>query len=221
MTEADPTSIDIDAVTQRLLERLGQAPSDQYRHALIAQFTQRLGNRGYPVFLKVLLNVADGDNDIAKRLLNQSLAYALQRLDLPAGELNMWGSSVPVSAPAHLAAALEPAKPRRTPQRFYGPIEYLTVWHGQRTQRLALTPLTYENTLAKLLTLFNESAEVRQLYPLHLRSQLSDELEGLYTRDSRERLTELAEDWARGLAPADIAHRAAATRATPFTVHRL
>ena len=88
-----------------------------------------------------------------------------------------------------------------SPRRLLGPVEYLTVWHLQRTQRTSLGADTFRRALAQLVGLLNHSADARALYPQKLAADAQNELEGAYTRATRERLAAIADAWRAGQPP--------------------
>src|SRR5690606_18526851 len=97
-----------------------------------------------------------------------------------------------------------------TRQRLLGPVEYLAVWHLQRTQRQPLGAEAYRTALARLIALLNHSEEARTLYPQKLAVDAQSELEGAYTRTTRDRLAAIAAAWAAGQPPEEVAAAALA-----------
>src|SRR3546814_10533813 len=94
------------------------------------------------------------------------------------------------------------------PQRLLGPVEYLTVWHLQRTQRTALGADTFHTALSRMIALLNRSDDARTLYPQKLAADAQNELEGAYTRATRERLAAIAAAWKAGRSPEEVAQAA-------------
>src|SRR5699024_12277366 len=135
----------------------------------------------YPVFLKILLVVAESEDASAKQALADLLATAAQRMDLPSGQLSAWGGS------GHGSAASR--------GRLLGPIEYLTTWYCQQTPRPMLEEPLYADALGKLLGLFNLNPRLRKLYAAKLAADASNELEGTYTQDTRDTLRRIAQHW--------------------------
>ena len=119
-------------------------------------------------------------------------------MDLPGGALSSWGATrLPESTGPLAASALSGHFFGATPRRLLGPVEYLVVWHLQRTQRVTLGIGTFQQALAKLIGLLDAQ----------------NELEGAYTRTTREHLAALARAWQAGLPPEDIARAAAESHA--------
>ncbi|WP_346948719.1 hypothetical protein, partial [Dyella sp.] len=113
-------------------------------------------------------------------------------------------------------------------RRLLGPIEYLTVWHCQQTQRPMLEEALYADAVRKLLALFDLNPELRELYAGKLGSDAGGELEGTYTRDTRDILSRMAQRWRKPQSTPDEVVRAALRGDAPDTpvppgwiVHRL
>lgn len=140
-----------------------------------------------------------------------TLALGLRRMDLPSGQLTSWGGSNAWPAlqgfPGGTIGGTHFVN--TAPQRQLGPIEYLTVWFCQRTQRPYLGERAFRDSLAKLVALFDCSREARELYPLKIESDLATGPEGAYTRQARERLGAIVSAWKRGEPPAAVADAAA------------
>lgn len=167
--------------TRRLVAALQHEPSDERRLAMAKRVVRRLGDEAYPVFLKILLVVAESEDAAAKQSVADLLAAAAQRMDLPSGQLSAWGGS------GHGGTASR--------GRLLGPIEYLTAWYCQQTQRPMLEEPLYADALGKLLALFNLSPGLRKLYAAKLEADASNELEGTYTKDTRDTLKRIAQRW--------------------------
>ncbi|QCW28399.1 hypothetical protein FE772_24850 [Lysobacter enzymogenes] len=82
------------------------------------------------------------------------------------------------------------------------------MWHLQRTQRTALGAETFRTALARLIALLNRSEDARTLYPQKLAADAQNEMEGAYTRATRERLRALADAWRAGRSPEEVAQAA-------------
>jgi len=214
--QLQPLAAPLLETTRRLIGALRQEPSVELRLALAKRLVRQLGDDAYPVFLKILLIVAESEDTEAKQLLADLLAIAAQRMDLPSGPLSAWGSSSG-------DAALNPLNRRR----LLGPIEYLTVWHCQQTQRPMLEEALYADAVRKLLALFDLNPQLRALYAGKLGSDAGGELEGTYTRDTRDILSRLAQRWQRPGSTPDEVVRAALRGDAPapvppgWIVHRL
>lgn len=190
----------------RLATAVNATTDHEIKVALLRRLTRQLGRLGYPAFLKLLLIVADSDDTRAKQGLAETIAHALQYQDMPDGPLTAWGAShiwqsqdtIPAGQlPGHVFGS--------APQRQYGPIEYLTAWYGQKTQRPYLSEALYRDSLTRLIELINHSPNARQLYPVKIENDLAAGIEGAYSRRSQARLATLADAWKQQLSPGVIA----------------
>jgi len=214
--QLQPLAAPLLETTRRLIGALQHEPSVEMRLALAKRLVRQLGDEAYPVFLKVLLIVAESEDSAAKQLVADLLAAAARRMDLPSGPLSAWGGSSGDGMSS------------LTRRRLLGPIEYLTVWHCQQTQRPMLEEAQYADAVRKLLALFDLNPELRELYAGKLGSDAGGELEGTYTRDTRDILSRLAQRWRKPESTPDEVVRAALRGDAPSTpvppgwiVHRL
>ncbi|MFP4061635.1 MAG: hypothetical protein ACLFS2_02455 [Halochromatium sp.] len=192
-------------VAARLAAALRASPGDEAASATLRQTVRMLGGVGYPGFLKILKLIAESDDTAAKRDVAHAVGVCLQRADPPAGELTSWGASslwpedetIPADELAFRASGV-------APRRSLGPIEYLTVWYCQRTQRPLLSERVYGDTVGRIIALLNHDATARQVYPVRLESELATGPEGAYTRRTRLCLTRIAEGWKAGDEPSAI-----------------
>jgi hypothetical protein len=193
--------------TRRLIAALQQEPSMELRLALAKRIVRQLGDEAYPVFLKMLLIVAESEDPEAKQCVADLLAAAAQRMDLPSGQLSAWGGS---SRNGHEESVAVPAvSGSMNRRRLLGPIEYLTVWYCQQTQRPMLDRNLYADALRKLLTLFELNPQLRTFYASKLDAEVGIELEGTYTCDTRRILGRLAQRWQRaGSTPEEVVQAA-------------
>lgn len=202
----------------RLVASLSAHDDAEYRLAVLKRLARRLGEDQYPLFLRVLTVIAESEDERAQRLVADTFGTALRRMDLPGGALSSWGATrLPESAGPLAASALSGHFFGATPRRLLGPVEYLVVWHLQRTQRVTLGGDTFQQALAKLIALFDRSDEARVLYPQKLAADAQNELEGAYTRTTREHLAALAAAWQAGLPPEAVARAALEAPATAPT----
>lgn len=197
--------------TRRLVSALQQEPSIELRLALAKRIVRQLGDDAYPVFLKMLLIVAESEDTSAKQCVADLLAAAAQRMDLPSGQLSAWGSSY--GSTAEDATYSAGSMNRR---RLLGPIEYLTVWYCQQTQRPMLDQTLYADAIGKLLSLFELNPQLRALYAGKLGAEVGTELEGTYNRDTRNVLSRLAQRWQQAGATPEEVVQAAIRGATPI-----
>ncbi|WP_058835902.1 hypothetical protein [Luteimonas abyssi] len=206
---APPSPLALRAAADRLVSALAAHDDAEYRLAVLKRLARRLGEEHYPVFLRLLGVVAESDDARAKALLAETFAIALRRMDLPGGALSSWGATrLPDNVAPFAASALGGQFFGATPRRLLGPVEYLTVWHMQRTQRTALGAQAYRDALAGLIDLLNHSDDARALYPQKLAADAENELEGAYTRATRERLAAVATAWKAGEPPLTVAQAA-------------
>lgn len=204
---------------RRLIGALQQEASIELRLALAKRVIRQLGEDAYPVFLKILLIVAESEDAAAKQTLADLLAAAAQRMDLPSGQLSAWGGS----------GQREPPAPHSlSRRRLLGPIEYLTVWYCQQTQQPMLEETLYADAIRKLVALFDHNTQLRTLYAGKLLADAGDELEGTYSCETRSILARLARCWQQaGSTPEAVASAAlrgeAPSEPVPpgWIVHRL
>jgi hypothetical protein len=198
----------------RLAHSLLTAPNDDFRLAVLKRTAKRSDEQdGYPTFLKLLIVIAESAEIHAKRIVAATLRNALKRMDLPVGSLTSWGGSRLWSpGTAVPPGALDRGLFGDAPRRSFGPIEYLTAWSCQRTQRGMLDDSVYASAAAALVGLVNCDDEAASLYPSRLDNDTRTELEGAFTRATRGRLSALASAWKSGRSPEQIA--AAAVSAT-------
>ncbi|QCO68626.2 hypothetical protein E5843_14145 [Luteimonas yindakuii] len=204
-----PSPTALRGAADRLVSALAAHADPEYRLTVLKRLARRLGEEQYPVFLRLLGVVAESDDVRAKRLLADTLATALRRMDLPGGALSSWGATrLPDTVTPFAASALTGQFFGATPRRLLGPVEYLTVWHLQRTQRTPLGAEVFRDALAGLIELLNHSDDARTLYPQKLAADAGNELEGAYTRATRERLAAVAAAWKAGESPQAVAQAA-------------
>lgn len=192
---------------RRLAAGLGFSDDEEHRLLVLKRVARQLADHGdgYPVFLKLLLTIAESDDARAKQALAATLATALRRADLPSGPLTSWGaSSLWNSGTEVRAGTLINRLSSAAPRRQFGPIEYLTTWHCQRTHRDRLSDASYADGLHKLIELVNHNAEARRLYPRKLAVDAQNEFEGSYTRLARERLASIADAWTENADPSAV-----------------
>lgn len=209
MNDVIPSSDGLRAAAARLVAALAAHAEPEYRLSVLKRLARRLGEARYPVFLRILGVIAESDDLRAQRLLADTLGVALRRMDLPGGALSSWGATgLPDSKAPVAASTLSGNFFGATPQRLLGPIEYLAVWHLQRTQRQLLGREAFVLATARMVALLNHSEDARRLYPQKLAVDAQNELEGAYTRTTRERLAAMAVAWQAGQSPEDVARAA-------------
>lgn len=199
----------------RLAGALRAGNGAEYRLGLLKRVARRLGDDAYPVFLKLLSIIAESEDREAKAAIADALVMALNRMDLPSGQLTSWGGS-------HLrgGVASEESLSGSTPRRQLGPIEFLTAWYAQRTQLPQLDETQYTQVLTLLIELCNHSDELRRLYPAKLVADSRNELEGAYTRATRDALATIAKAWTGNASPSDIASQVIAHEGATQSIPR-
>jgi hypothetical protein len=191
-----------------LVRALASHPSPEARTAILSRVAKQLGEEWYPAFIKMLSVVGESDDHYAQQLLADALASAMRKGELPSGSLTSWGVSGNWIAPP---AGIPNSFFRSAPRRLLGPIEYLTSWHSQSTNRVPLSDDVYRTTLSSLIRLFNASPAAAQAYQAKLAADTVIEREGTFTVLTRARLVAIAELWSRECAPEEIAWRAVQT----------
>ena len=213
MTESSATPLVL--IARRLVSALDCRREDEYRVAVLKRVARELGEDAYPAFIKILTLVEESDDRTAKRLLAGTLGSALKRFDLPSGRLTSWGATrLPESREPVSASTISAYFFQGAPERWLGPIEFLTVWYCQRTQRATLNGEIYAETLSKLIALMNHSLDASTLYPQKLQAHAMNELEGAYTRTAAEQLSNIAAAWMANEPPQAVARAAIETRGT-------
>jgi hypothetical protein len=209
VNESVPSPEALRTAADRLVSALAAHRDPEYRLTVLKRLVRRLGEERYPLFLRVLGVVAESDDERAQRLLADTFGTALRRMDMPGGALSSWGAMrLPQSAGPLAASTLSGQFFGATPRRLLGPVEYLTVWHLQRTQRGQLGAAAFRTSLARMIALLNRSDDARTLYPQKLAADAQNELEGAYTRATRERLAAIAAAWKAGRTPDEVAQAA-------------
>jgi hypothetical protein len=211
-TDPLPSPDALRTAADRLVSALSAHADPEYRLAVLKRLARRLGEEQYPLFLRIVGVVAESDDARAQRLLAETFGVALRRMDLPGGALSSWGATgLPRHGAPVAASALSGHFFGAAPRRMLGPVEYLVVWHLQRTQRTALSADGFRSSLARMIGMLNRSDEARTLYPQKLAADAQNELEGAYTRATRDRLAAIAAAWAAGEPPERVADAAVDT----------
>jgi hypothetical protein len=206
MSDADNFLV---SVARRFVSALRFRHEDEFRVAVLNRVARELGEGGYPTFLKLLMLIEESDDQAAKRVVAQTLGCALERFNLPGGRLTSWGATrLPASAEPVPAKKVSACFYQGAPERRLGPVEYLTVWFCQRTQRANLDAGVYASSLSQLISLINLSNDARTLYPQKLQAIAGHEIEGAFTRTARQKLQDIAVAWQAKEPPQGIASRA-------------
>ncbi|MFK8014874.1 MAG: hypothetical protein AB8G17_05505 [Gammaproteobacteria bacterium] len=205
-TDPDPTV----KLARRLTLALGVRDEEDFRLAVLKRVARRFGDDDYPEFIRLLLTVACSHDVRAKRLVAQTLGIALKKMDLPSGQISSWGASkLQQPTQPQTASQLSGYFASGAPQRRLGPLEYLTVWHYQRTQRVALGADAYAFALRELVSLINHNDDTRRRYVDRLGAESERQIEGTYTGSTRAALARLAKKWRAESSPQSIAQAVA------------
>lgn len=204
-----PTPTQWLGIAQRLSESMIQVDDEAHRLCVLKALVRRLGVDAYPALIKLLIIVSESTDTQVRARLAQTLGYAAQCGDLPKGELNAWGLSRyvanEIAAQPVDAGSLMRHYWAGSATRGLGPIEYLTVWHSQKTQRPYLSDNVYLDSLGKIIALINADSQAAKRYADAILLDLETRPEGAFTRQTRLRLSSLATTWLGGAAPLDIA----------------
>lgn len=195
---------------ERLMAVLGTLQDDALKVSLLNKIAKNNHDLAFPGFLKLLLIVAESDSDNARNTLSDTLASALDRREMPTGELSAWGTrhlwnKEIVGRSSFSISSLNTVQPRHL-----APVEYLTVWYCQSTQRPFLSKESYQASLVNLIHLISCNATAKQVYPQRILEELLTAPEGAFTRQTQCRLAILAEAWLAGESPEKIAEAVAA-----------
>ena len=166
--------------------------SEEQGCQVISRFVGRLGEQGFPGFIKVLLVISESADEVLKVRLARCMALLIKQHNIPKGKLSAWGSSLFWNQSDSSSFSIRQLG--FTPKREYGPIEYLTVWFSQKTHRPYLTGDLFQDCLFKLLQLFAHG-EARLVYLEYLAVDLASASDGAYSRITRQRLQRLLDEW--------------------------
>jgi len=186
---------------QALVEGLQGQPTLDGRVDVLERVCLDLGEALYPGFAKLLAAVDHfGDHEV-KVLVADALAQALVTARLPSTRLPAWGAGG--------FAGLGLGGPLRTNSRNVGPLEFLCVWLVRDVSDEALGGEAFETAATYLVDLISASPRAAALYVDKLRTDASDPTEGLHNAQTRRLIETLAERWAAGDAPAEVARAVA------------
>lgn len=186
---------------QALVEGLQGQPTLDGRVDVLERVCLDLGEALYPGFAKLLAAVDHfGDHEV-KVLVADALAQALMTARLPSTRLPAWGAGG--------FAGLALGGPLRTNSRNVGPLEFLCVWLVRDVSDEALGGEAFETAATYLVDLISASPRAAALYVDKLRTDASDPTEGLHNAQTRRLIETLAERWAAGDAPAEVARAVA------------
>lgn len=199
-----------------LVRTLEREPGDEQRAAVLSRLGTDLGDRWYPVYLKLLMVIGGSAPEAARRVVADALANGLQRGLAAGGTLGAWGVPASMSLPVPVSSFM-----RRAGGRPLDPMAYLVVWHSQVTSRERLPREVFEDALASLLNLFAASATAAAIYQARLRAHIDAATEGVFGAETLHRLRVLRDGWIEGAPPRTLALRVAAAEAPPAAVKDL
>jgi hypothetical protein len=186
---------------QALVEGLQGQPTLDGRVDVLERVCLDLGEALYPGFAKLLAAVDHfGDHEV-KVLVADALAQALMTARLPSTRLPAGGAGG--------FAGVGLGGPLRTNSRNVGPLEFLCVWLVRDVSDEALGGEAFETAATYLVDLISASPRAAALYVDKLRTDASDPTEGLHNAQTRRLIETLAERWASGDAPAEVARAVA------------
>jgi hypothetical protein len=186
---------------QALVEGLQGQPTLDGRVDVLERVCLDLGEALYPGFAKLLAAVDHFGDHAVKVLVADALAQALMTARLPSTRLPAWGAGG--------FAGLGLGGPLRTNSRNVGPLEFLCVWLVRDVSDEALGGEAFETAATYLVDLISASPRAAALYVDKLRADASDPTEGLHNAQTRRLIETLAERWAAGDAPAEVARAVA------------
>lgn len=176
-----------------LLQLLRAAATPDDRVAIVNRVAHRIGDHLFPAFIKLIVTVGESRDAEAQRLLAETFADAIHRGDVPSGTLSSWG--IPAAWAPHPSLANTASFGGAT-RRNLDPIEFLTAWHSQVTDRPALRDAIFARALLALLRVFSSVPKAATLFQMKLRSDCVNQPAGTFTDVTRARLTALADAWA-------------------------
>ena len=179
------------AAALQALQGRGQAA------ALLTRLAADLGPGCYPLLLKLFCIVGESRDHAARRQLALALGDLLRAGALPAGPLNGWGEA---DAPAFARSLFGAASRRKL-----DPIAYLCAWFSQTTDRPLLDAAGFRQTLIPLLQVLDADPQTASLYRAKLLNDAATLPEGSISQPTRDRLRQLAQAWAGGQTPQQIA----------------
>ena len=173
------------------MDALGRAGDREAQVWLLYEIASDLGPGLYPVLVRILCAVERYGDAPARRLVCGVLAYGAETWRAPPGRVEAWGG------PAGEGFEL-------------GPVEYLIVWHMQQDVIGPLPGDRFKAAMRHLLGLACATAEGRRAQAGHLEGVAARGLPGHVGPRAAEQIAALARDVSGGLAPEQMAERAAA-----------
>ncbi|PXA84942.1 hypothetical protein DMC25_12430 [Caulobacter sp. D4A] len=186
---------------QALVEGLQGQPSLDRRVDVLERICTDLGDALYPGFAKLLAAVAHFGEPEVKALVADTLAQALLTARLPAARVPAWGAGG--------FSSLGMGGPLLSNSRKVGPLEFLCVWLVRDIADAPLDAEAFETAATYLLDLVSASPKAASLYIDKLRADAADPTEGLHNAQSRRLIEILADRWAAGDPPAEVARAVA------------
>lgn len=187
---------------QALVEGLQAQSTLDGRVDVLERVCLDLGEALYPGFAKLLAAVDHFGDQAVKALVADALAQALMTARLPSTRLPAWGAG-------GFAGLGGLDGPLRTNSRNVGPLEFLCVWLVRDVSDEALSGEAFETAATYLIDLISASPRAAALYVDKLRADAGDPTEGLHNAQTRRLIETLAERWAAGDTPAEVARAVA------------
>ncbi|GEM_PF-537716 len=191
---------------QALVEGLQGQPTLDRRIDVLERVCTDLGDALYPGFAKLLAAVAHFGEPDVKALVADALAQALLTARLPAARVPAWGAGG-FSSPFQGLGGV--GGPLLSNSRKVGPLEFLCVWLVRDIADAPLDAEAFETAATYLLDLVSASPKAASLYIDKLRADAADPTEGLHNAQSRRLIEILADRWAAGDPPSEVARAVA------------
>lgn len=173
------------------MDALGRAGDDEARVWLLHEIASDLGPKLYPALVRILCAVERYGDAGARRLACETLAYAAETWRLPPGRVEAWGG------PAGDGFEV-------------GPAEYLVIWHLQQEVIGPLPRARYAAAMRFLLGVMCATPRGRRAQAAHLAGVARRGLPGHVGTRACAEAEAISRDLSAGLAPEQIAERAAA-----------
>lgn len=182
-------SPDWHSAAQSLIEGFSALNNPDHRIQLTENICDDLGGNLYPAFLHLLYKIEKHAEPDARKLVTNTLIYALNTGRLPAGKLSAWGAST-LQTDTTFGQS-----------RTLGPIEYLCTWYAQPTGQPPMTKTAFVQMATSLLRLIESDSDAKTMYCMKLAADAEDPLSGSMSSRTRSGLCALADTWAGGATP--------------------
>jgi hypothetical protein len=203
------TDADLLQAAREMIVAIHRAGSAQQRHKLLQQMTSLLSDENFPALIKLFVIVGESDDVLAKNSLADALADTLVRGDIPSAPLTAWGSvSLEIGGQTRgfsAGARLDP-------------LQYLCAWRSQPSQQSSLSAGSFSRAIESMIAVFATRPEAADRYRNKIRADLLNSQDGAINSATRSLLTQIIDDWERGLAPKEIAARALGAQRAPANI---